>query len=84
MKQAEKERWYLDGLEHLRDEGGRKLELLGRPLGEGDDLRVGICTAQERPEHQEPMNLTKRTSDGGGGGGGDGTVPRGFQVKASL
>jgi hypothetical protein len=52
MKIKLRARWYLDGLEHLGDEGGRKLQVLGRPLGEADDFRVGICTAQERPDHQ--------------------------------
>lgn len=33
---------HLDGLEHLGDEIGRQLEVLGRPLSEADYLRVGI------------------------------------------
>jgi hypothetical protein len=33
----------LDGVEHLGDEVGRQLEVLGRPLREAYDLRVGVA-----------------------------------------
>jgi len=83
----ERER-HLYGLEHLGDEIGRQLEVLCRPLGEADDLRVGVCAPGAARES------IRRPSDKAKGKWGDearheaeigaGRTPRGFQVKASL
>jgi hypothetical protein len=59
------------------DERGRQLEVLGRPLGEADDLRVGICDRSSKRVNQTPRGGGEREEQ-------DGWLPRGFQVKASL
>lgn len=74
---------YLDGLEHRGDEGGRQLEILGRPLGEADDLRVGICAPGAAQQESEANGEVKQEREGGGRGEST-AVPRGFHVKASL
>ncbi|KAF0931435.1 hypothetical protein E2562_004562 [Oryza meyeriana var. granulata] len=42
--------WYLDGVEHMGDEVGWQLEVLGRPLGEADDLQDGVCAGATEKE----------------------------------
>ena len=54
---------HLDGLKHLGNEIGRQLEVLGRPLGEADDLRVGICRPGTREKRVNPGSERERDAN---------------------